>query len=41
MLDAVPLLHKKEKIAYIVGAAVYLFYVDGYYCRLKKSDIRV
>lgn len=28
-------------IAYIVGAAVYLFYVDGYYCRLKKSDIRV
>lgn len=28
-------------IAYIVGAAVYLFYVDGYYRRLKKSDIRV
>lgn len=28
-------------IAYIVGAAVYLFYADGYYRRLKKSDIRV
>lgn len=28
-------------IAYIVGAAVYLFYVDGYYRCLKKSDIRV